>query len=29
MKQNLFGRAEQYLIDKGYVDGTVEQKEKI
>ena len=29
MKQNLFGRAEQYLINKGYVDGVVEQKEKI
>ena len=29
MKQNLFGRAEQYLIDKGYVDGAAEQKEKI
>ena len=24
MKQNLFGRAEQYLVDKGYVVGTVE-----
>ena len=29
MKQNLFGRAEQYLIDKGYVDGAIEQKEKV